>query len=116
MQVGGGGHKHSDGQRNEITESSNTERTNEELIQSRSIDHLLCGGDGICETQLSGAENCFSILVETGVYSRGSKEMVSLDHSPRDFLPVQESYQEPTYTVNNVLDAVNLIFEKQKFN
>ena len=43
---GGGGHKHSDGQRNEITESSNTERTNEELIQSRSIDHLLCGGDG----------------------------------------------------------------------
>ena len=44
--IGGGGHKHSDGQRNEITESSNTERTNEELIQSRSIDHLLCGGDG----------------------------------------------------------------------
>jgi HAD superfamily hydrolase (TIGR01456 family) len=116
VNAGGGGHKHSDGQRNEITESSNTERTNEELIQSRSIDHLLCGGDGICETQLSGAENCFSILVETGVYSRGSKEMVSLDHSPRDFLPVQESYQEPTYTVNNVLDAVNLIFEKQKFN
>ena len=38
------------------------------------------------------------------------------DHSPRDFLPVQESYQEPTYTVNNVLDAVNLIFKKQNFN
>ena len=44
--IAGGGHKHSDGQRNEMTESSNTERTNEELIQSRSIDHLLCGGDG----------------------------------------------------------------------
>ena len=90
--------------------------SNEDLIQSRSIDHLLCGANGICETQLSGAENCFSILVETGVYSRGSKELVSLDHSPRDFLPVQESYQEPTYTVNNVLDAVNLIFQKQKFH
>ena len=44
--IAGGGHKHSEGQRNEMTESSNTERTNEELIQSRSIDHLLCGGDG----------------------------------------------------------------------
>ena len=43
-------------------------------------------------------------------------EIYFSDHSPRDFLPVQESYQEPTYTVNNVLDAVNLIFEKQKFN
>ena len=31
-----------------------------------------------CEIQLSGAENCFSVLVETGVYSRGSKQMVSL--------------------------------------
>ena len=84
----------------------------EGLIQSRSIDHLLCGDDGnisknillysfdnfhvksflrililtfsllftlgTCETQLSGAENCFSVLVETGVYSRSSKEMVSL--------------------------------------
>jgi len=105
----------SSGHANETKEDF-VKHSNEDLIQSRSIDHLLCGANGICETQLSGAENCFSILVETGVYSRGSKELVSLDHSPRDFLPVQESYQEPTYTVNNVLDAVNLIFQKQKFH
>lgn len=114
--AGGGGHKQADGMRQETTDSNNNERVTQGLIQSRSIDHLLCGDDGTCETQLSGAENCFSVLVETGVYSRSSKEMVSLDHSPRDFLPVQDVYQEPTYTVNNVLDAVNLIFEKQKFN
>jgi len=104
------------GKRRENTDSNNDERIAEDLIQSRNIDHLLCSDDGICETQLSGAENCFSVLVETGVYSRSSKEMVSLDHSPRDFLPVQDVYQEPTYTVNNVLDAVNLIFKQQKFN
>ena len=45
---------------------------------NRLIGNLLIPFSGICETQLSGAENCFSILVETGVYSRGSKEMVSL--------------------------------------
>ena len=33
---------------------------------------------GICETEIGGAENCYSVLVETGVYSRSSKQMVSL--------------------------------------
>merc|ERR1712226_572039 len=116
VNAGGRGHQHSEGKRNNSIDTQTTFKTSEDLIQSRSIDHLLCGDDGKCETQLSGAENCFSVLVETGVYSRSSKEMVSLDHSPRDFLPVEDSYQEPTYTVNNVLDAVNLIFQKQRFS
>ena len=47
-----------------------------------------------CDERLmeSGAENCYSVLVETGVYSTDSKHTVTLDHSPRDFLPVQDSY------------------------
>ena len=113
---GGNSPKPTTGHSNDSSNKENIGQRSEDLIQSRSIDHLLCGANGICETQLSGAENCFSVLVETGVYSRGSKELVSLDHSQRDFLPVQETYQEPTYTVNNVLDAVNLIFQKQQFD
>ena len=77
---------------------------------SRSIDHLIRA-----EGELQGAENCFSILVETGVFSAEAKDNVSLRHSPRDFLPVEESYQEPTYSVRNVLEAVNLTFEKEGF-
>ena len=38
-----------------------------------------------------------------------------LEHSPRDFLPAETSFQEPTFTVRNVLEAVELIFEKERF-
>jgi hypothetical protein len=78
---------------------------------SRSIDHLITQQ----ECELEGAEHCYSVLVETGVFSSDSKESLSLDHSPRDFLPAESSFQEPTYTVGNVLEAVELIFEKQNF-
>ena len=53
-----------------------------------------CFSEESCDERLmeSGAENCYSVLVETGVYSTDSKHTVTLDHSPRDFLPVQDSY------------------------
>ncbi len=78
---------------------------------SRSIDHLITGA----EYDLEAAEHCYSMLVETGVFSSDSKECVRLDHSPRDFLPADSRFQEPTYTVQNVLAAVELIFRKQNF-
>jgi len=78
---------------------------------SRSIDNLI-GAVG----ELNGANNCYSVLVETGVFSKSGGSPVSLDHSPRDFLPVESSYQEPTFSTHNVLEAVNLIFEEEKFN
>ena len=67
------------------------------VASSRSLDHLV-GGESADWS--GGAENCFSVLVETGVYSRqdggegeGAAHSLSLDHSPRDFLPVEEGYQ-----------------------
>ena len=56
-----------------------------------------------------------SILVETGVYS-GAKDLnMSLNHSPRDFLPVEESCLEPSIIVPNVLKAVEAIFHCENF-
>jgi len=106
----------------------------EQLTLSRSIEHLIGAGGGpsppraqagnnetnseeSCDERLmeSGAENCYSVLVETGVYSTDSKHTVTLDHSPRDFLPVQDSYSEPTFSVKNVYEAVDLIFKQEKY-
>lgn len=78
---------------------------------SRSIDNLI-GAIG----ELNGATSCYSVLVETGVFSRVAGTHVSLDHSPRDFLPVEKSYQEPSFSTENVLDAVNLIFNREGYN
>jgi len=98
------------------------EMAGEQLTLSRSIEHLIGGskgGDdatGDFQTHLgSGADNCYSVLVETGVYSTDSKQTVTLDHSPRDFLPVQDSYSEPTFTVKNVYEAVDLIFKQENY-
>jgi HAD superfamily hydrolase (TIGR01456 family) len=77
---------------------------------SRSIDTLI-GAQG----ELSGAVRCFSVLVETGVYSKEGGTPVSINHSPRDFLPVESSYQEPSFTASNVLEAVSQIFEKEEY-
>ncbi|XP_049806005.1 haloacid dehalogenase-like hydrolase domain-containing 5 isoform X1 [Schistocerca nitens] len=62
-------------------------------------------------------ESCCSILVETGVYSRkeDQKEHSNLDHNPRDFQPTHEDLK-PKYIVKDVLEAVELIFELEKFH
>jgi len=80
-------------------------------VGGRNIYHLLGGDPNECVQE---AEQCFSVLVETGVYSQDREECL-LDHSPRDFLPVEEKLREPTYTTPNVLQAINLIFEQEEF-
>ena len=78
-------------------------------LGSRSIDNLV-GSVG----DLSGAERCYSVLVETGVFSADRAHPVTL--SPRDFLPVENSYQEPAFTTAHVLEAVQTIFKKEQWD
>ena len=70
-----------------------------EIGLSRSIDRLITD-----ESELETAENCFSVLVETGVFSRdaaagggfAAPSYSPLEHSPRDFLPAETSFQGTT--------------------
>ena len=41
-------HQHSDEQRSDTSDSKKVDGSADGLIQSRSIDHLLCGDDGKC--------------------------------------------------------------------
>ena len=50
-----------------------------------------------------------------GVFSADGRHIVSLEHSPRDFLPVENSYQEPAFTTAHVLEAVQTIFKKEQW-
>lgn len=77
-------------------------RTIEDLLQADPSDWYM------------GAESCFSILVETGVYSTDREESL-LDHSPRDFLPVEEKLREPNFTVKNVTKAIELVLQQESF-
>jgi len=79
-------------------------------LGSRSIDKLV-GAVG----ELSGADCCYSVLVETGVFSTDGGQPVTLDHSPRDFLPVENSYQEPAFTTAHVLEAVRTILKREQW-
>ena len=78
-------------------------------LGSRSIDNLVMNSGS---AHLSGAENCYSVLVETGVFSREGAAP-SLEHSPRDFLPVEDSYKEPVLTTSCVHHAVQTILERE---
>ena len=92
-------------------------RTEKESLQmkmsiSRSIDHLLNAEEGELH---QGATHCFGCLVETGVYSKVNTNDEVLNHSPRDFLPVEKSFQEPSMVVPHVMQAVDAIFDKENF-
>ncbi|XP_042214191.1 haloacid dehalogenase-like hydrolase domain-containing 5 [Homarus americanus] len=58
------------------------------------------------------ADQCYSVLVQTGVYN--GEQL--LEHSPRDFLPVESKLQEPSITVKCVLEAITTIFQQEKFS
>ncbi|XP_022249060.1 haloacid dehalogenase-like hydrolase domain-containing 5 [Limulus polyphemus] len=62
-----------------------------------------------------GVISCKSVLVHTGVYNQDFDEG-DFDHSPRDFLPAEAALKEPTYKVEDVLSAVNLIFNEENFS
>lgn len=69
----------------------------------------------IGDNNLKGsAKACISILVETGVHKRDS-EFIS-EHSPRDFLPVEEGLCKPAFIVNDVGCAIDLAFKEEKFD
>ncbi|KAJ9593025.1 hypothetical protein L9F63_015310, partial [Diploptera punctata] len=78
----------------------------------RSIEQLLGSETSNWEQH---TESCSSILVQTGVYSKKFYDEM-LDHSPRDFLPVEEKLRFPKFTVENVAKAVDLVLQKEKFN
>ena len=82
------------------------------ILGSRSIDNLVSYSGSL---HLFGAEHCYSVLVETGVFSPdGDGPPVSLEPSPRDFLPVESSYQEPAIASQHVLDAVKTILRREE--
>lgn len=60
------------------------------------------------------AKACISILVETGVHQRDS-DFIS-EHSPRDFLPVEDGLGKPAFIVKHVGEAINVAFKEEKFD
>jgi len=79
---------------------------------SRCIDRLV--GQ---EVGLSGAEECHSVLVNTGVFSKDDVGCPpTLEHSPRDFLPVENSFKDPFLSTENVLEAVTSILNRENFD
>ncbi|XP_076046702.1 haloacid dehalogenase-like hydrolase domain-containing 5 isoform X1 [Oratosquilla oratoria] len=60
------------------------------------------------------ADQCYSVLVKTGVYDEANGHI--LEHSPRDFLPVEAKLQEPYITVSCVLEAIQEIFSRERYS
>ncbi|KAL3852574.1 hypothetical protein ACJMK2_016195 [Sinanodonta woodiana] len=71
------------------------------------------------EVEENYAQSCESILVCTGVYC-SSRDYVTYgtkcasNHNHRDFV-LDPELTQPKYVVPNVLEAVNLVFDKEKF-
>ena len=88
--------------------------TPEPVPQQRN--YSLLNRDGTLKEHRSRAERCFSVLVQTGVHfgPRGERKWES-DHSPRDFLPVDERLLQPDFDCRDVHDAIQLIFEREGF-
>lgn len=68
-------------------------------------------------TELDAVE---SVLVCTGVYSRNrdyslQNKKLLLDHNHRDFI-MDPELKKPQHTVTNVLEAVKLILQKEKYS
>lgn len=62
------------------------------------------------------AESIQSILVCTGVYNHESHdENLKIDHGHRDMI-VDPQLKKPTHTVEHVLDAVNLVFNIERYH
>lgn len=53
-------------------------------------------------------------FLQTGVYNENEKHV--LEHSPRDFLPVEAKLQEPSITVGCVYEAIDTIFRRENFS
>ena len=68
------------------------------------------------DCMLECTDQChYCLYQQTGVHSDGVHNR-RLDHLPRDFLPVEEKLRAPKYTVENVLNAVDLVFRIEGFH
>ncbi|KAK2583939.1 hypothetical protein KPH14_001200 [Odynerus spinipes] len=74
----------------------------EEGTTSRSLENLL--GKDMKEPS---AKACISILVKTGVHQRESQFIV--EHSPRDFLPVEDGLCKPAFIVEHVVKSFSTL-------
>ena len=54
-------------------------------------------------------------LLFLGVFSADGGQPTTIEHSPRDFLPVENTYQEPAFTTAHVLEAVQTIFRREQW-
>ena len=59
-----------------------------------------------------GAYSCASILVSTGVYQNNDRRSLHQDHVHRDFI-MDPELRKPTMEVNDVLEAVQRVFENE---
>jgi len=74
--------------------------------------YSLLNRDGTMRAHGPAAERCFSVLVQTGVQHGPAG---ASDHSPRDFLPVEERLLRPDFDCRDVLDAIELILEREQW-
>ena len=63
-------------------------------------------------TEHIGAYSCASVLVSTGVYQNNSRRSLRQDHVHRDFI-MDPELRKPTMEVNDVLEAVQFVFENE---
>jgi len=78
----------------------------------------MCGARGfqLASTDFKGltAQRCFSVLVETGVYTEAAESLSKgPQYIPRDFLPVLPAMKVPSMTVPCVLKAMQAIFGRE---
>lgn len=52
--------------------------------------------------------------MQTGVFTHELTE-TTLDHSPRDFVSYRKDLRKPSYSAENVTEAIDLIFSLEGF-
>lgn len=72
------------------------------------------GSAGRLSSNEDNIENCLSVLVKTGVFTHELTE-TTLDHSPRDFVSYRKDLRKPSYTAEDVTEAIDLIFRLEGF-
>ena len=66
------------------------------------------------EELLDSAETCESILVNTGVYSSDAQLSYGTGVSSHVDFAIEDDLRKPDYMVANVLEAVQLVLEKER--
>lgn len=59
-------------------------------------------------------EFLYMFMLQTGVFSHELSDS-ELDHAPRDFLNFGKKYRKPSHTVEDVTEAIDMIFKLENF-